>query len=733
MRVLSRMFRGKLLAFLKLSYRHGELCFACKLAELSTPRTFYSLLGTLRRREWVVYSKPPFGGPEHVLKYLARYTHRVAISNGRLLSLDNGQVRFRWRDSRHGNRSLTTYHMQAGFGVPVVVMRKAGCCPRRCQRYLSSQFPFAATVVLRPADAGNAEGGVLEFYNPLKVSTVSVCGQPMVMARDVSAPIARQLQIRDRAGILGFLDPSLAERGDGLRFAEPYQAGKIPVVFVHGLLSDPATWFDVANDLRAQPWFNERYQIWAFSYATGEPFITSATLMRTQCREAVALLDPEGQDPALHRMVLVGHSMGGLVCKLQVTYSEEQIWKSFSNIPFECLRAKPEMKARLAERCFFDPQPFVRRVVFIATPHDGSSLAARGIGRLSSRLVEPIPQASAAHAELVADNPGAFTDPFERHVPTSVEMLEPQDPTLQAIRTLRFSPCVKLHSVIGTGHPSLRGEPGDGVVPVASACHPGVEGPRFVDATHSSILRDPKRMPKLNAHSDRASQRLPALGRPWLKATVSKYPAGLARHGLVTGSMASGPGDPAAHGRVERRHDDRLGRDQQPEIAGPPAQVGHRGQQHRENGHAGEAQTAHSRLRLVGGHGERNAASAQVGQQQIDRHRNDAGQQQRHFRDSAADQHGQRATTTSVGHDKQPHHRLPGAAQIAAGPIIGAAAKNVGRLPLLRELQHRHRQHRHQSDVGPAHGNREIRPCRSWCRIGSNIISGMTTIGARPG
>jgi hypothetical protein len=104
-RVLSRMFRGKLLAFLKQSYRRNELCFAGKLAELSTPRVFHSLLGTLRRTEWVVYSKPPFGGPEHVLKYLARYTHRVAISNGRLLSLDNGQVRFRWRDSRHNNRS----------------------------------------------------------------------------------------------------------------------------------------------------------------------------------------------------------------------------------------------------------------------------------------------------------------------------------------------------------------------------------------------------------------------------------------------------------------------------------------------------------------------------------------------------------------------------------------------------------------------------------------------------
>jgi hypothetical protein len=104
-RVLSRMFRGKLLAFLKQSYRRNELCFAGRLSELAQPQAFYSMLHTLRRRDWVVYSKPPFGGPELVLKYLARYTHRVAISNGRLLSLDNGQVRFRWRDSRHNNRS----------------------------------------------------------------------------------------------------------------------------------------------------------------------------------------------------------------------------------------------------------------------------------------------------------------------------------------------------------------------------------------------------------------------------------------------------------------------------------------------------------------------------------------------------------------------------------------------------------------------------------------------------
>ena len=105
MHVLSRMFRGKMLAFLKHAYARRQLRFHGALADLAQPRPFHSLLNLLRYKKWVVHAKPPFGGPEQVLKYLARYTHRVAIANGRLLSLTNGQVRFRWRDSRHHNRS----------------------------------------------------------------------------------------------------------------------------------------------------------------------------------------------------------------------------------------------------------------------------------------------------------------------------------------------------------------------------------------------------------------------------------------------------------------------------------------------------------------------------------------------------------------------------------------------------------------------------------------------------
>jgi hypothetical protein len=101
---LRRLFRGKFLAYLEEAFAQQRLKFHGQLRELAHPARFQDLISCLRQQEWVVHLEPPFGGPEQVLRYLARYTHRVAISNGRLLSLENGQVRFRWRDSRDGNQ-----------------------------------------------------------------------------------------------------------------------------------------------------------------------------------------------------------------------------------------------------------------------------------------------------------------------------------------------------------------------------------------------------------------------------------------------------------------------------------------------------------------------------------------------------------------------------------------------------------------------------------------------------
>jgi len=97
------VFRGKFVAGLKSAFEHGQLHLAGELAPLAHPKFFAAWLRPLFRKDWIVYSKPPFGGPEYVLHYLGRYTHRVAISNHRLVSFDDGQVTFRWRDSAHNN------------------------------------------------------------------------------------------------------------------------------------------------------------------------------------------------------------------------------------------------------------------------------------------------------------------------------------------------------------------------------------------------------------------------------------------------------------------------------------------------------------------------------------------------------------------------------------------------------------------------------------------------------
>jgi hypothetical protein len=103
-KVLSRVFRGKFVDGLRRLARNGRLAFHGECLPLANPRAFAVFLDTLSRQDWVVYAKPPFGGPEHVLQYLARYTHRVAISNHRLVAVTDSHVTFRWKDYAHHSR-----------------------------------------------------------------------------------------------------------------------------------------------------------------------------------------------------------------------------------------------------------------------------------------------------------------------------------------------------------------------------------------------------------------------------------------------------------------------------------------------------------------------------------------------------------------------------------------------------------------------------------------------------
>jgi len=391
---------------------------------------------------------------------------------------------------------LQRHYASAGLGVPVVAIRyrpevsEAGSA----DLYFPARSPVPATFLLCPRDATaptmtalHGVDFVLQMVNPVTVDTVVVGQQTAPLARDLSAAFAYQLALRPNDPLAGFLNPSRVEE-DGLRLLEPYQPGKIPVVFVHGLNSDPTVWIEMVNHLRAQPWFNQHYQVWGFNYATGSPFVTSALRLRQQLSAAVAGFDPDGRDPKLWRMVLVGHSMGGLVSKLQVADSGDAIWRSISSVPVESLRATPEVKQELAERLYFSPLPFVHRVVYIATPHAGSALAARGIGRISSALVRADETMQRRHDALVRDNPQAFSYPFRRRIPTSIDLLEPNDPTLKAIYELQVSPEVSQHTILGTGSTPLTLRSSDGVVWVSSAGHPDAVSEHHVAASHTRIV-----------------------------------------------------------------------------------------------------------------------------------------------------------------------------------------------------------------------------------------------------
>ena len=106
-RVLSRVFRGKYLELVRIAFQEGKLHFPARLQALAEPQRFAAWLRPLYAKDWVVHSKPPFGGPQQVLKYLARYTHRVALSNSRLLKLEQGRVTFRYKDYADAHQCKT--------------------------------------------------------------------------------------------------------------------------------------------------------------------------------------------------------------------------------------------------------------------------------------------------------------------------------------------------------------------------------------------------------------------------------------------------------------------------------------------------------------------------------------------------------------------------------------------------------------------------------------------------
>jgi pimeloyl-ACP methyl ester carboxylesterase len=271
---------------------------------------------------------------------------------------------------------------------------------------------------------------------------------------------------------------------------EPRQPGKFPLVFVHGFFSSPDVWAEAANEILADPHLRDRYQLMAYSYPTGRPFVESAAILRRELTAFTETYNADGQDSSMSNMVIIGHSMGGLVAKLTVTHSDDRLWYSIANRPLSDINVSDEGRQRLANLFYFEPLPFVRRVVFVGTPHDGAALASQSIGRLMSRCVEHPADQMIEHNLLIQANPDVFSPEVAQRIPTSIDMLDPHSCLLQAVQGLCAGQGVQFHNIVGAAFLSPLNGCGDGVVAVRSAQHPCVSTEKRIHANHTRLHQD---------------------------------------------------------------------------------------------------------------------------------------------------------------------------------------------------------------------------------------------------
>ena len=384
-----------------------------------------------------------------------------------------------------------TYYRWPGLGAPLA----AKVVPHEGDAdLLAPRARVPVTAVLRPTRLGTElrDGTVhatLEVYPGYGDTTIEVDGLKVPLEAEPTA--AMGLMLAETAiwkqELTGFLQGAGVIQGrTRLVSTRPYRRGLIPVVFVHGTGSSAIRWAELYNELDNDPRIHDRFQFWFFSYETGNPIIYSSSLLRDALEHAVARLDPDGVDPALRHMVVMGHSQGGLLTKMTVVDSGDAFWRNVSTTKtLDEMRLRDDTRALLQHVMFVRPLPFVRRVVFVSTPHHGSYIAGNWLAHQFARLISVPGDVTTAVTDLATADREAFAIRGIRGAPTAVDNMTPGNPFVKKLAQLPIAPGVVAHSIISVdADPPPQGK-NDGVVDYDSAHIEGVESELVVRSPHS--------------------------------------------------------------------------------------------------------------------------------------------------------------------------------------------------------------------------------------------------------
>ena len=389
---------------------------------------------------------------------------------------------------------LPTVHRWPGLGAPLAAHVKTAAGGASGD-LLGQRVRVPVTALLRFTDlrrdvATGRLHATLEVHPGYGDQYVTVEGQQVPLEAQPSAALA--LTLADApvwsTELRGFLRGSLLQDKTRLVALTPYYPGSIPVVFVHGTASSAGRWAELYNELDNDPRLHGKYQFWFFSYETGNPIGYSAMRLREALKGALALLDADGKDPALRRMVLIGHSQGGLLVKAQVVESGDDFWRNISRKSIDEIRVSDGTRDLLRRAAYFSPQPFVKRVIFLSTPQRGSYVAGSWLAHQAARLISAPLDLTKVMGDLLTGDREALALQAAKGspgIPSAVDNMTPGNPWVKTMAAKPIAPGVHAHSIIAIKSGIIAPGANDGVVAYDSAHLDGVDSELVVKSAHS--------------------------------------------------------------------------------------------------------------------------------------------------------------------------------------------------------------------------------------------------------
>lgn len=391
---------------------------------------------------------------------------------------------------------LRNQYRRDGLGAELVAVTSRRVVNMRSVEAPFSETPFPAitAVMTFPGSSLNellsTREVIITGYDPYNRESIDLAGTQVPLAANFTSGYGLWLA---RSGFAAQSLLTLIGKGEALEtprvyLMQPYNPNHHIIIMLHGLASSPEAWINLANEVLGDETLRQHFQIWQVYYPTNAPIAFNNYAIRKAIKQTLEHFDPSGTARASRDIVLVGHSMGGILSRLIVSSSKDRLWDAFlKKYPIEGTRQE-RVREELGQYIYFEPLPQVSRTIFIAAPHKGTPFAEIALVRWIANFVT-VPFSVLVRlkdvAQLLVDpgsaNPVSLTRPFN-----SIDNLSSRDSFIRSTADLPISPGVYYHSIIGNSTPELPlADSSDGVVPYASAHLNGSDSELVIPSGHS--------------------------------------------------------------------------------------------------------------------------------------------------------------------------------------------------------------------------------------------------------